>query len=61
MYVVVYRLHGFNPFLVCLMVLCTAIVLSANRQTHFKYTVSAAQRILHLINSMHSSIHYVIK
>lgn len=44
MYVVVYWLHGFNPFLVCFFVLCTAVMLSANRNTHLE------KNSLHLLN-----------
>lgn len=49
MYAVVYWLHGFNPFLVCLFVLHTAIMLSADReQTHF--VQNSLRNTLRLLN-----------
>lgn len=59
MYVVVYWLHGFNPFLVGLFVLSTAIVLSANRDT-LTCTVRSLPSLrntLQPINSVHSDTH----
>lgn len=44
-YVVVYWLHGFNPFSVCLFVLCTAIMRPVNRDTLTLYrTVSKSKK-----------------
>lgn len=58
-YVVVYWLHGFDPILVCLFVLCTAIMLSVNRDTLTLYrTVSKSKKYtLHLINKQHAFKH----
>lgn len=58
MYVVVYWLHGFNPFLVRLFVLSTAIVLSANRDTLTLYgTLSAQPKKYSTANKQHAFRH----
>lgn len=49
MYVVVYWLHGFNPFLICLFVLHTAIMLSANRE-HTHFVQNSLRNTLQLLN-----------
>ncbi len=58
MYVVVYWLHGFNPFLVRLFVLSTAIVLSANRDMLTLYcALSAKHEKYSTANKQHAFRH----
>lgn len=51
MYVVVYWLHGFNPFLICLFVLHTAIMLSA-KEEHTHFVQNSLKNTLQLLNKV---------